>query len=179
MTVGTTRRVAEVSDGTEGEGVIAVDRPAILGTMWPGTPTTLRRGEYSVVDVEVVQDGTTTICRPDGELDAFTVAAFRQQLADLAGIAAVIIDLSLVPFMDSAGLGALIGGIRKIREAAGEVVVVCDRGGVAPVAHDQIRPHGHRRRRRRRGTPRPCRGADRLTPALRRRGSVVVVVRSP
>jgi anti-sigma B factor antagonist len=135
MTVGTTRRVAEVSDGTEGEGVIAVDRPAILGTMWPGTPTTLRRGEYSVVDVEVVQDGTTTICRPDGELDAFTVAAFRQQLADLAGIAAVIIDLSLVPFMDSAGLGALIGGIRKIREAAGEVVVVCDRAAVLRLLH--------------------------------------------
>ncbi|MBK6668324.1 MAG: STAS domain-containing protein [Actinobacteria bacterium] len=146
--------------------------------MWPGTPTTLRRGEYSVVDVEVVQDGTTTICRPDGELDAFTVAAFRQQLADLAGIAAVIIDLSLVPFMDSAGLGADRhpqdpGGRRGSRGS------VRPRGGVAPVAHDQIRPHGHRRRQRRRGTPSPCRGADRLTPPTVRRGSVVVVVRSP
>ena len=51
------------------------------------------------------------------------------------GDAAVIIDLSGVPFMDSAGLGALIGGIRKIREAEGEVVVVCDRPAVLRLLH--------------------------------------------
>ena len=89
----------------------------------------------NVVDVEVVQDETTTVCRPMGELDAFSVQSFREHLAALAGHDAVIIDLTGVPFMDSSGLGALIGGIRKIREADGEVVVVCDRAAVLRLLH--------------------------------------------
>jgi len=89
----------------------------------------------NVVDVEVLREETTTVCRPVGELDAFSVADFREHLAGLAGDDAVVIDLSGVPFMDSAGLGALIGGIRKIREASGEVVVVCDRPAVLRLLH--------------------------------------------
>ncbi len=54
-----------------------------------------------------------TICRPIGELDAFTVSQFRQALAELASKPRLIIDMSGVPFVDSAGLGALIGGIRR------------------------------------------------------------------
>lgn len=88
-----------------------------------------------MVDVEMVHEESATICRPAGELDAFSVADFREHLASLAGNDAVIIDLSAVPFMDSAGLGALIGGIRKIREASGEVVVVCDRPAVLRLLH--------------------------------------------
>jgi anti-sigma B factor antagonist len=88
-----------------------------------------------VVEVDVVREETATICRPVGELDAFSVQDFREHLGALAGEAAVIIDLSGVPFMDSAGLGALIGGIRKIRDAAGEVVVVCDRAAVLRLLH--------------------------------------------
>lgn len=88
-----------------------------------------------MVEVEVVRDEAATICRPVGELDAFSVQDFREHLGGLAGDPAVIIDLSSVPFMDSAGLGALIGGIRKIREAAGEVVVVCDRAAVLRLLH--------------------------------------------
>ncbi|MFN8049921.1 MAG: STAS domain-containing protein [Acidimicrobiales bacterium] len=88
-----------------------------------------------MVDVEVVKEAAATICRPIGELDAFSVQDFRDHLSALAGESAVIIDLSGVPFMDSAGLGALIGGIRKIREASGEVVVVCDRAAVLRLLH--------------------------------------------
>ena len=36
---------------------------------------------------------------------------------------------------ENPGLGALIGGIRKIREASGEVVVVCDRAAVLRLLH--------------------------------------------
>ncbi len=68
-----------------------------------------------------------TICRPIGELDAFTVSQFRQALAELASKPRLIIDMSGVPFVDSAGLGALIGGIRRARELGGDVVVACNR----------------------------------------------------
>src|ERR1700751_100696 len=68
-----------------------------------------------------------TICRPVGELDAFTVSQFRQALAELASSKRLVIDMSGIPFVDSAGLGALIGGIRPTRELGGDVAVACDR----------------------------------------------------
>lgn len=67
------------------------------------------------------------ICRPVGELDAFTVSQFRQALAELASNKRMVIDMSGIPFVDSAGLGALIGGIRRTRELGGDVSVACDR----------------------------------------------------
>jgi anti-sigma B factor antagonist len=67
------------------------------------------------------------ICRPVGELDAFTVSQFRQALAEMASSKRLLIDMSGIPFVDSAGLGALIGGIRRTRELGGDVAVACNR----------------------------------------------------
>lgn len=66
------------------------------------------------------------LLRPQGELDAYTVAQFREALAERADESRLVIDLCGVPFMDSAGLGALIGGIRRVRENEGRVAVFCD-----------------------------------------------------
>jgi anti-sigma B factor antagonist len=71
--------------------------------------------------------GGSTICRPVGELDAFTVSQFREALAQMASSKRLLIDMSGVPFVDSAGLGALIGGIRRTRELGGDVAVACHR----------------------------------------------------
>ncbi len=70
--------------------------------------------------------GSYHVLRPSGELDAYTVAQFREALADHATAGRLVVDLCGVPFMDSAGLGALIGGIRRIRENEGRVVVFCN-----------------------------------------------------
>ena len=76
-----------------------------------------------------------TLCRPEGELDAYTVGQFREALTSVAEEPQVLIDLSEVPFMDSAGLGALIGGIRRARENEGEVVVACSRPTLTRLLH--------------------------------------------
>ncbi|HVM64072.1 MAG TPA: STAS domain-containing protein [Acidimicrobiales bacterium] len=80
-----------------------------------------------MLDIHIDLDAGCTVCRPVGELDAFTVSQFRQALAELASSARLLIDLSGVPFVDSAGLGALIGGVRRVRELGGDVVVACPR----------------------------------------------------
>ena len=80
-----------------------------------------------MLDIQVDLDANITVCRPVGELDAFTVSQFRQSLAELASSPSLLIDLSGVPFVDSAGLGALIGGIRRVRELGGDVAVACPR----------------------------------------------------
>jgi anti-sigma B factor antagonist len=80
-----------------------------------------------LLDIRIDQVDGCTICRPVGELDAFTVSQFRQALAELASNPRLLIDMSGVPFVDSAGLGALIGGIRRARELGGDVAVCCSR----------------------------------------------------
>jgi anti-sigma B factor antagonist len=83
--------------------------------------------EGIVLDIQIEQADGYTICRPVGELDAFTVSQFRQALAELASTPRLLIDMAGVPFVDSAGLGALIGGIRRSREMGGDVAVSCSR----------------------------------------------------
>jgi anti-sigma B factor antagonist len=80
-----------------------------------------------VLDIQLDEAYGFKVCRPVGELDAFTVSQFRQSLAELASTPRLIIDMSSVPFVDSAGLGALIGGIRRARELGGDVAVACNR----------------------------------------------------
>jgi anti-sigma B factor antagonist len=87
------------------------------------------------VQIEQTEHSGLAVCRPTGELDASTVTEFREHLAGFVGTDALVIDLCEVPFMDSAGLGALIGGIRRIRDAGGSVGVVCDRPSVLRLLH--------------------------------------------
>jgi anti-sigma B factor antagonist len=88
-----------------------------------------------VLDIEVEDSRDYTLCRPVGELDAYTVSQFREALGGLASKQYLLIDLSAVPFMDSAGLGALIGGIRRAREAGGDVAVACSRPTLTRLLH--------------------------------------------
>jgi anti-sigma B factor antagonist len=88
-----------------------------------------------VLEIEVTHNEQYTLCRPVGELDAYTVGTFREALAQLATVRRLLIDLSDVPFMDSSGLGALIGGIRRAREADGEVTVACSRPTLTRLLH--------------------------------------------
>lgn len=88
-----------------------------------------------MLDIEVEHATNHTVCRPVGELDAYTVSSFREALGGLADRKYLLIDLSAVPFMDSAGLGALIGGIRRAREAGGDVAVACSRPTLIRLLH--------------------------------------------
>lgn len=87
------------------------------------------------MDIHIEETAEYTLCRPAGELDAYTVGEFREALGGVTDVTALLIDLSDVPFMDSAGLGALIGGIRRTREGGGEVAVACSRQSLTRLLH--------------------------------------------
>jgi anti-sigma B factor antagonist len=63
------------------------------------------------------------ICRLAGDLDAAAAPLFREAVSELCAFPNVAIDLSGVPFIDSAGLGALVSGVRRIREVGGQVAL--------------------------------------------------------
>lgn len=103
-----------------------------LMSVQPTTADTTGRHFYDIgmaLECPVSWDtvGGFAVCRPHGDLDAFTVVRFRQAIAEIPSDSVVIFDLSEVPFIDSAGLGALVGGIRRIRDLGGEAVVATDR----------------------------------------------------
>jgi anti-sigma B factor antagonist len=63
-----------------------------------------------------------------GELDLTTVPQARDALVQVASLhpgETVVVDLDGVSFLDSVGLGVLVGGLRRVRGAGGDLVLVC------------------------------------------------------
>ena len=74
-----------------------------------------------------------TACLPIGALDGCTAAHLRTAMALMSSVPKLVIDLSQVSFIDSAGLSALVSGIRRVRAAGGDVVVCSRRPQVTRV----------------------------------------------
>jgi anti-sigma B factor antagonist len=86
--------------------------------------------------VSVVRRAKSTLhCCIQGNLDSATVAGFRAVVAGIDRGKSVIFDLRQVPFVDSVGLGALLGAVRRIREAGGDAVINEPRPGVRRALH--------------------------------------------
>ena len=73
--------------------------------------------------VQIEARADLTICRINGELDAFTAPVVRDALSDVIDTPRLIIDLSHVRFLDSAGLGVLVGTVRRVRELGGHTIL--------------------------------------------------------
>jgi anti-sigma B factor antagonist len=71
--------------------------------------------------------GDVTVLRCAGEIDIATVSLLRDRIAQVQvdGRARLVLDLDEVTFMDSLGLGALIGAHKRARVFQGTLVIVC------------------------------------------------------
>lgn len=63
------------------------------------------------------------VVRPDGRLTMVSARQLTEAIAGLldGGLTRIVIDLSLTEFMDSSGLGALIGGLKSARQIGGDL----------------------------------------------------------
>ena len=79
-------------------------------------------GDWNVVDVE-------------GEVDVFTAPKLREAIIGLLadGKEKIIVNLEGVPFMDSTGLGVLVGGLKRVKERNGELAIAGAQGTVLRV----------------------------------------------
>ena len=82
----------------------------------------------SELSVEVRRERGAVIAEITGDIDMSTVPALRTQLFGLAdGGDPLIIDLNRVTFIDSAGLGVLVGAARQADAHGGRLLAVCSR----------------------------------------------------
>lgn len=81
------------------------------------------------IDIEVASQEGYKVIRPTGDLDVYTVGSLRDAIGAMIEEEStkVVVDLDGVPFMDSSGLGALMGGVRRLRESGGDLAIACTR----------------------------------------------------
>ena len=81
------------------------------------------------VEIEISDASGYRVLKPSGDLDVYTVGSLRDAIGRMIDESTprVVVDLDGVPFMDSSGLGALMGGVRRLREAGGDLAIACTR----------------------------------------------------
>lgn len=78
------------------------------------------------LDITTSQSGARTVVHVAGEIDVYTVPALRERLdAEIErGHHELVVDLGGVTFMDSTGLGVLVGRLKVIRGVGGSMRLV-------------------------------------------------------
>jgi anti-sigma B factor antagonist len=79
--------------------------------------------------VSVSRFGTDSfVVAAGGELDLHTSERLRDTLADVLELGGrrILVDLTGTSFMDSAGLGVLVGAAKALRSTGGQMVLVAD-----------------------------------------------------
>ena len=71
--------------------------------------------------------GGRTVVAVGGEIDVYTAPKLRDTITELvaAGTYHLIVDMQDVEFLDSTGLGVLVGGLKKVRAHDGSLELVC------------------------------------------------------
>jgi anti-sigma B factor antagonist len=73
-----------------------------------------------------------TVVEVSGEIDVYTAPRLRETLISLvdAGNYHLIVDMEGVEFLDSTGLGVLVGGLKRVRAHDGIIDLVCTQGRI-------------------------------------------------
>jgi anti-sigma B factor antagonist len=69
-----------------------------------------------------------TIVAVGGEIDVYTAPKLRDKITELVagGAYDLVVDMQEVEFLDSTGLGVLVGGLKKVRAHSGSLQLVCN-----------------------------------------------------
>lgn len=76
-----------------------------------------------------------SVLQVGGEIDVATAPRLREQLIKLVNEQRfmIVVDLGGVDFIDSTGLGVLIGALKRVRTHDGNLVLVCTEPRIAKV----------------------------------------------
>ena len=80
------------------------------------------------IDTSPTRDGSGGLVVAHGEVDLATVSRLRDAVSDhlSQGRTRLLLDLSAVTFIDSTGLGVIVGAAKKAYGLGGSLELVCD-----------------------------------------------------
>jgi anti-sigma B factor antagonist len=88
-----------------------------------------RQGRLPGVELKIGtrEDGGRTVVDVAGEVDVYTAPTLRDHISQLVsdGQYHLVLDLEEVAFLDSTGLGVLVGGLKRVRAHDGTLSLVC------------------------------------------------------
>ena len=92
------------------------------------TSSARETGERMDLDLNVRKDGDHSVLEVAGEIDVYTAPKLREQLIELVsdGSYHIVVDLEKVDFLDSTGLGVLVGGLKRVKDRDGEMKLVAN-----------------------------------------------------
>jgi anti-sigma B factor antagonist len=78
------------------------------------------------LDLNVREEGSYSVLEVAGEIDVYTAPKLREKLIELVneGKFHLVVDLEKVDFLDSTGLGVLVGGLKRVRNHDGALELV-------------------------------------------------------
>ena len=78
------------------------------------------------LDLETSTQGSASVITLRGEIDVYTAPRLRQALIDLVsrGATDIVVDMDKVDFLDSTGLGVLVGGLKRVKSNEGDLRLV-------------------------------------------------------
>jgi anti-sigma B factor antagonist len=81
------------------------------------------------------REGVQTVISVVGEIDVYTAPTLRERLNELVadGEYHLVVDMAGVDFLDSTGLGVLVGGLKRARSHEGSLQLVCDQEKILKV----------------------------------------------
>lgn len=102
----------------------------------PGGPLGMT-GRWMSVDLRVTSSSHAgrRVVQVSGEIDLYTAGMLRDRIGEaiLAGPRNLVIDLEQVRFMDSTGLGVLVGGLNRVQQNQGSLSLVCSQERILKV----------------------------------------------
>lgn len=89
------------------------------------------------MELEITTERDDGVCTMslEGEVDVYTAPQLKESLiAQIeSGCSRIIVDLDSVGFIDSSGLGVLVGGLRRAKERDGAIRLVCTRDNILKI----------------------------------------------
>ena len=87
------------------------------------------------LEITIDRNDTSCVVTLEGEIDVYTAPRLKETLVDAieGGCTYLILDMKRVAFIDSSGLGVLVGALRRAKERSGSVRLVCERDNILKI----------------------------------------------
>ena len=87
------------------------------------------------VKIGFSERGGARVISISGEVDLMTAPELKESVYGVldSGVKELVLDMSELDFIDSSGLGVLVGTLKRVRSAGGSICLVCGRDSVLKV----------------------------------------------